>query len=272
MAVISLFGDSLGSKIIVPLLLNTFTAGTSWQAGYTALAVAVVLCGGVAVCLTKEREDPKDEAEAKHALAQLSPPPSQEQQEQRLSDYDEEPPDETETGPLVAPSAAAGTWTRAQVLHSPTFWVYALALASSYMLEMGWLYEVREVVTAMTTSSHAFADSSGSGDRGESTAGASTTAGVSLVIFIRGVCSCGGTALGGMLYDRHGARTCVVLAQLCQVVSMALMGWPRPSLGSRILGAESVFRPRKRLGSYFRLKWGVYKDTVPFPRELNTPF
>ena len=248
MAVISLFGDSLGSKIIVPLLLNTFTAGTSWQAGYTALAVAVVLCGGVAVCLTKERGDPKDEAElatAKHALAQLSPPPSQEQQEQRLSsDDDEEPPDETETGPLVAPSAAAGTtWTRAQVLHSPTFWVYALALASSYMLEMGWLYEVREVVTAMTTSTHAFADSSDSGDRGESTAG--TTAGVSLVIFIRGVCSCGGTALGGMLYDRHGARTCVVLAQLCQVVSMALMGWPRPSLGSRIWGQNPFSAPGK---------------------------
>eukprot|EP01048_Picozoa_sp_COSAG05_P025229 COSAG05_NODE_6320_length_981_cov_1.443311_1_plen_327_part_11 len=226
MAVISLFGDSLGSKILVPLLLNTFTAGTGWQAGYTALAVTVVLCGGLGVCLAKEREDCKDEAvetaaahpSAPHQASYLSA-----DGEEALEDASQ---DGTETGPLVLTPAAA-VWTRARVLRSPTFWVYALALASTYMLEMGWMYEVREVVVAMMPDKFSVA---GGGDGVTNVAATSATTGVNMVIFIRGVCSCGGTALGGLMYDRYGARFCVVVAQLCQVLSMALMGCPRPSV------------------------------------------
>ena len=137
MAVISLFGDSLGSKILVPLLLNTFTAATDWRAGYTALAVTVVLCGGVGVCLTKERESrssrssnsssssskslSKDVAEA--TVLPLQSPPRQECEAiveaqhhgQHLSDDEEEEEAEGrraagEPGPLVpAPAAAAAS-------------------------------------------------------------------------------------------------------------------------------------------------------------------
>ena len=41
--------------------------------------------------------------------------------------------------------------------------------------------------------------------------------------------------------------------------------------GLQKLGAESGFRPRKTMSSFFLLKWGV-ADTVPFQPKPNTPF
>ena len=184
MALVSLLGNQVGSQISVPLAANVVVAATGWRSTYRLIAASTVVLGGTAVCLARERR--QGPAEVRGADGEAA-------KEARR-------PDDSGDG-----------WSRSLVLRCPAFWVHALATFAAFLMEMGWVYAVREVVAEMASEVDA------------------VTA-VNRVLLLRGVGGGLGTLSGGVMYDRCGGRLCMGLAQALQVLSMALLGWRRPAV------------------------------------------
>lgn len=196
MAVVSFLGNQLGSQIAVPLVSNIVCESIGWRMTYRTLAVSAGALGGAAVCLSKERSDGQTLGDKDGNQRE------QEEEEQQDNEIEIEVD-------FAKADAVETTWTRTMVLCCPTFWVHAFLTFTAFLMEMGWVYEVREVVAEMASDWD-------------------PTAAVNNVLVLRGVAGGVGTVAGGFLYDRCGGRVCACLGQSLQAFSMLLLRWQHP--------------------------------------------
>jgi MFS family permease len=190
MAVTSMFGNQLGSQVAVPLAANLLCAATDLRTTYRTMGVSVTVIGCAALALARER------------FADGVEPGSDDAQVDAPSDVAE---------PSADSSVSVNTsdaWTKGRVMRCPSFWAHVLVVFVAFNMELGWIYDVREVVLGMGV--------------------VEAVSGVNTALILRAVGGGLGTLLGGIVYDRWGARVCMCSAQIVQVIAMCLFGWPSP--------------------------------------------
>ena len=188
MAVTSMLGNQLGSQVAVPLAANVLCAATDFRVTYRIMGICVIAFGCIALALARERFDNVPRP-APHLDSQ---PGSNETTKQGSSNV-----------------PTANGWTKARVLRCPAFWAHVLVVFVAFNMELGWVYDVREVVLEMGV--------------------ARPVSGVNTALMLRAAGGGLGTLVGGIVYDRWGARICMCSAQVVQVVAMSLFGWQSPS-------------------------------------------
>jgi predicted MFS family arabinose efflux permease len=186
MAVTSMFGNQLGSQVAVPLAANLLCAETGFRTTYRIMGVSAIVVGCTALALARER------------FAGVEPAP--------------EPQSDDRFKAELSVNSSANTtdaWTKGRVMRCPAFWAHVLVVFVAFNMELGWIYDVREVVLDMGV--------------------ADSVTGVNAALILRAAGGGLGTLLGGILYDCWGARVCMCSAQIVQVAAMCLFGWRSPS-------------------------------------------